>query len=103
LSSAAAMQISQLERRVMMHVDANDPTHHDEIPDLGIFPAIQADAASTGSNTLAAAGLPLTSVPVLNSNSAALAKIYLDFTGDTTSTWVSYNPGTTPAYDTDGD
>src|SRR5206468_2393665 len=29
------------------------------------------------------------------------AKIYLDFNGDTTDTWLTVSPGTTPAYDID--
>lgn len=98
------VELIGLERRIMMHVDPNDPTHVDELPDdLGVFPAIQATATSVGTTAAASATVPLTSVPVLDSNAAASTKIYLDFTGDTTSTWGSYRPGTTPAYDTDGD
>lgn len=46
---------------------------------------------------------PLSDCPQLSSNPGAPATIYLDFTGDTTSAWGTYAPGTTPAYDTDGD
>ena len=42
-------------------------------------------------------------VPAYNSNPSATATIYLDFDGDFTATWGTYHPGTTPAYDTDGD
>jgi len=42
-------------------------------------------------------------VPPLNSYPSANAKVFLDFDGDYTSSWVGYSPGTTPAYDTDGD
>ncbi len=41
-------------------------------------------------------------VPAYNSSTFG-AKIYLDFVGDTTATYGSYTPGTTPAYDIDGD
>jgi len=99
-----ANELSSLERRIMMHIDPNDPTHVDSLPDdLGVFPVINA-AASTGGTTSAASTVsPLTSIPAMDSDPAASAKIYLDFTGDTTSTWGSYRPGTTSAYDTDGD
>jgi hypothetical protein len=94
-----------LERRILMHVDPNDPTHHDELPDdLGVYPVITAGTTTgDGSTTPAASTVPLSSVPALSSRPAATAKLYLDFTGDTTNIWGSYRPGTTPAYDTDGD
>jgi hypothetical protein len=100
-----AITLMSLEQRVMMHVDPNDPTHVDELPDdLGTFPVITADPAGTGGTTSAAsASSPLTAVPALSSNPSAAAKIYLDFTGDSTTTWGTYTPGVTPAYDTDGD
>lgn len=41
-------------------------------------------------------------IPALSSRSWAPVKLYLDFDGDYTSTWGSYRPGTTPAYDQDG-
>lgn len=50
-------------------------------------------------------GEPL-NVPVFNSNPGAKATLFLDFDGDTTATWDtggSYHPGTTPAFDSDGD
>ncbi|HEY1686861.1 MAG TPA: T9SS type A sorting domain-containing protein [Tepidisphaeraceae bacterium] len=46
---------------------------------------------------------PLSAEPQLSSDPGAPATIYLNFTGNTTSSWLSYVPGTTPAYDTDGD
>jgi hypothetical protein len=45
----------------------------------------------------------LGSIPAYNSYPGASATLYLDFDGDVTPTWGSYHPGTTPAYDTDGD
>jgi hypothetical protein len=41
-------------------------------------------------------------VPAYNSSSFG-AKVYLDFDGDTTASYGPYTPGTTPAYDIDGD
>jgi hypothetical protein len=46
---------------------------------------------------------PLSDVPQESSRPGAPATIYLDFTGDTSTTWGGLVPGTTPAYDTDGD
>ena len=43
------------------------------------------------------------SVPLLHSHSGAPASIYLDFDGDTTARWLRFRPGTTIAYDRDGD
>src|SRR6266545_1689548 len=51
------------------------------------------------------------SVPAYNSLPGAAAKFYLDFDGDVMPTWTvgypspitTYSPGTTPAYDIDGD
>src|SRR5437762_10347225 len=42
-------------------------------------------------------------VPEYNSLFGAPAKLYLDFDGDVTPTWGPYSPGTTIAYDIDGD
>ena len=41
-------------------------------------------------------------VPAYNSSSFG-AKVFLDFDGDTTASYGTYTPGTTPAYDIDGD
>jgi|GEM_PF-1363301 len=50
-----------------------------------------------------AAGVPLSSVPVLNSNPSATAQLYLDFNGHPAMNWDGYAVPATPAYDTDGD
>lgn len=43
-------------------------------------------------------------VPAFSSKPSAPVKIHLDFDGDFSATWGwGYSPGTTPAYDTDGD
>src|SRR5205809_6415700 len=102
----AAVEFLSLESRRLMHVDPNNPNHVDELPDdLGVFPVITADptTGSGGAPGGATASSPLSAVPALSSRPPASAKIYLDFTGDTTNTWGSYRPGATPAYDTDGD
>ena len=41
-------------------------------------------------------------VPTRNSSPYGVS-VFLDFDGDTTPTWGPYAPGTTPAYDIDGD
>lgn len=46
---------------------------------------------------------PLSSVPALDSNPGAPAKLYLDFKGDPATTWGSYSVPATPAYTTDSD
>ncbi|HVT87317.1 MAG TPA: zinc-dependent metalloprotease family protein [Tepidisphaeraceae bacterium] len=51
---------------------------------------------------------PLSSLPAFNSRTGAnanstTATLYLDFDGDSTTTWGAYSPGTTKAYDIDGD
>src|SRR5258706_1677757 len=104
----AAFEVASIDRRLRMCPDDDMLGLH--LPDdIGSYPAIQEQATvkapvtGSASTTSAAASAPLSSVPVLNSRPSATAKLYLDFDGDTTSTWGSYAPGTTPAYDTDGD
>jgi hypothetical protein len=102
-----AVEIVSLEPRLLMCADGDElPGAH--LPDdLGTYPAITEQATVTastaGATSGAVAGASLASVPALDSRAGAYAKLYLDFNGDTTSTWGSYSPGTTPAYDTDGD
>ena len=43
------------------------------------------------------------SYPTLPGGGTTFAKLYLDFDGDVTPTWGPYSPGTTIAYDIDGD
>ena len=99
--------VSPLERRLLMCVQHAD---FDAAVDAGVgfFPAVQEAPALGESNALgaggiAAAGLPLSSIPALSSRPSAVAKLFLDFDGDVTSRWGAYAPGTTPAYDGDGD
>ena len=75
--------------------------------DLGTFGVaydapLSAEATTSGS-TGVAYSTPLSAVPVLNSNPNATAKLFLDFNGDVTNSWGQFAPGTTPAYDQDGD
>lgn len=42
-------------------------------------------------------------VPAFDSKPGAKATLYLDFDGDTTATWDTYHPGTTPAFTMDAD
>jgi hypothetical protein len=44
----------------------------------------------------------LNSIPAYNSRPSAHAKIFLEFRGNTTTDWGGLVPGTTPAYDVDG-
>jgi hypothetical protein len=108
VARSAAVEVASLERRIMMCADGDEMLN---LPDnMGSYPAVEEQATvkapttlASGSSAAVAASLPLSSVPVLNSRPGAFAKLYLDFTGDTTSTWGTYRPGTTPAYDSDGD
>jgi hypothetical protein len=46
--------------------------------------------------------LLMAAIPALSSRPAAYQKLYIDFNGDYTAKWGTYAPGSTPAYDTDG-
>jgi Ca2+-binding RTX toxin-like protein len=50
-------------------------------------------------------GLRYSTVPALSSKPKATKKLYIDFDGDTTPQWtgVNFQPGTTPAFDANGD
>jgi hypothetical protein len=76
------------------------PARADVLPPLS--PLANASGADGAAITNDVQTFPL-NVPAYNSNPSANAKIYLDFDGDFTATWGTYHPGTTPAYDTDGD
>ncbi|MGE5610815.1 MAG: zinc-dependent metalloprotease family protein [Bacillota bacterium] len=75
--------------------------------DLGTFAGIDvsapAHARGRRSSTVKASGDLSSAIPVLHSLLSATAKLYLDFGGDYTATWGGFKPGTTPAYDQDGD
>src|SRR2546421_2161282 len=65
-----------------------------------VFGAICGSAFAAALASRAAAGVI---VPAYNSLPSATAKLYLDFDGDVTPTFGIYSPGTTIAYDIDGD
>src|SRR5438046_3413403 len=60
-------------------------------------------AAPTVAGASVSSTHPLSSLPALSSRPGAPAALYLDFNGDVTFTWGSYNPDVTPALDQDGD
>lgn len=70
-----------------------------EAPGVHVLPAVPLPAQTSAVNGL---GGPLI-VPSYSSRPTASAKLYLDFDGDYASIWGAYSPGTTPAYDNDGD
>lgn len=72
-------------------------------PEITPLPAMDLSPAATATSSPAAAGSPLSSIPALHSLPGAYAKLYLDFDGDYSSSWLSYTPGKTPAFDQDGD
>src|SRR5258705_6188647 len=69
------------------------------------YPGKTDPAGTTGTATPSGATVPVSAsaVPTLHSNTAAAAKLYLDFSGSSDPTWGTYNPGTTPAYSQDSD
>src|SRR6478672_4952197 len=71
---------------------------HDGLESMCVF---DAPAPSNSAQLSIGPYFPLTAVPQLSSRPSAHAKIYLDFNGDTTDTWLTVSPGTTPAYDID--
>src|SRR5690349_8238126 len=96
-STLSQQLIDRLESRTMMCADG---TTFSSLPsELGWSPA---NIVFSTTSSTAAASTALTAVPTLNSKPGATAKLYLDFNGDTTGTWGQYSPGTTPAYDVDG-
>lgn len=107
VARSAAVEVAALERRIMMCADddvLNLPDSMGTYPAIQEQPTVKAPTTSASGTTAAVAAIsPLSSVLVLNSRPGAFAKLYLDFIGDSTSTWGAYRPGTTPAYDTDGD
>lgn len=63
--------------------------------------AASATVTTAPTGTLALTN-PLTSIPLLSSNSSATAKLFLDFNGHTQASWGNYSNVVTPVYDTDG-
>jgi hypothetical protein len=77
--------------RIKAHNASGDSTYSNEA------------SATTPGSTCTGNIQPLTCVPQLSSKPGAPATLYLDFDGDATTTWFSYNVPATPAYETDND
>src|SRR5688500_2715852 len=114
-SSAAAAELLPLEPRVFLSAAGLDVDHHDEsLPHgtpglrmdqltLGQRRKLKLAAAEMQAGTTSRAAVPVAGgVPLLSSNPAARAKIYLDFDGDAARLWGSYSVPAIPAYDADG-
>src|SRR5687768_13710955 len=92
--------VQGLESRVLMAADHGlDHDDHDrglEITPVLVTPqALKAATTVVGSTGgISAATVPVSTVPAYNSRPGAYAQIYLDFNGDTMSTWGTYRPGT---------
>ncbi len=101
--------VERLECRRLLCVDAHP--HFDELGELGTSPIVEglpavpsAEGAEGGNVAVrAAAKLPLTSIPELNSLPSADATLYLDFDGHFEEQWGSFRNVRTPAFDLDGD
>jgi hypothetical protein len=105
-----SMELASLEPRMLFSVTngcgqlPENPGVYSDIKVHTDYPVINAGTTG-GTATVSGAAVPVSDsvVPVLHSNAGATAKIYLDFTGSTETTWGSYRPGTTPAYSQDAD
>src|SRR5688572_5272490 len=99
--------VQALERRVMMCVDGSEHVLGPQIgnsPHLDtLHPTPQPAEVLDLNGGAVAASASLSSLPALSSRPLAAAKLHLDFDGDVTTSWGAYAPGTTPAYDQDGD
>lgn len=115
---ARSAEFLSLEPRVFLSVGGvdlhdDDGDHEDEphgTPGLrmdqltpGQRKKLKLAAAEMQAGATSGAAVPVTGgVPLLSSNPAARAKIYLDFDGDAARAWGSYSVPATPAYDADG-
>lgn len=95
------MLVQGLESRVLMAADRG--LEAEITPVLLTERQLAAAEAVVTSGSVSPATTPVSTVPAYNSRPGAFAQIYLDFNGDTTSTWGSYQPGTTPAFSQDAD
>jgi hypothetical protein len=105
LCLAAAIEMIEIEPRVLFCAGGSDYTVLPPITNWKstFIPNGTTVVDNNGASTPAAAGSPLSSVPVLNSDPGAPATLYLDFAGAAAQTWGSYNVPVTPAFDRDGD
>jgi hypothetical protein len=88
-----------LESRCLL--SATDALHYDILPSVELTSRL-ASTLGGAAAPLAAATLPLTSVPALSSLPGARAALYLDFNGHFDSVWGEFRNISTPAYDLDG-
>src|SRR5207248_5390934 len=105
------LEVESLEARVVPCGDelgtGNLLADHDGCVDgADFYPAVltpqpTGSVSSTGSTTTAAATGG--AIPVLNSLAGAPATLFLNFNGDSVSSWLGYNNISIPAFDTDGD
>src|SRR5689334_1421158 len=102
--SPFSIELQPLESRRLFCADFGNHLDGDA---FGTFPTLTAGSAlaETAAPALSAVGVgvSLDQLPALSSRPGATAKVYLDFNGDVTPTWVNDAPGVTPAYDQDGD
>ena len=98
--------VATLEPRMLL---SGSPGIVEDAPATSPVSAILQPVASTSTGTSSTttsnngAVHPLSDVPVLHSDPAAKAKIFLDFGGASAQSWGTYNASFTPAYDVDGD
>src|SRR5690349_4114687 len=95
----AGTMIQQLESRLLMHFDPNDPNHFDPVPMAPIVGELKLSPHVGPFEPVDEVG----TIPALNSNPDATAELYIDFDGNASTVWAGKTTGVTPAYDTDGD
>jgi len=105
-AARAFAPMAELERRLLFCVDGH--TLFDSDGYLMAGTPIDADhivatAVGADESPIAQAAGGSATVPALNSFPGAKATLYLDFDGDGSTNWGSYNVPQTPAYDRDGD
>ena len=98
--------VTTLEPRMLL---SGSPGIVEDSPATSPISAILQPVASTSTGTSSTTNsnngslYPLSDVPILHSDPAAKAKIFLDFSGAPAQSWGTYNASVTPAYDVDGD
>ncbi|HPM82286.1 MAG TPA: fibronectin type III domain-containing protein [Candidatus Anammoximicrobium sp.] len=96
-------RLERLETRWLLSADSDgllafsSPVNEPEAIQVLSLPSELAEVS------LSEASYPLSSVPLLSSDPAAAAKVFLDFDGAPAQVWGSYQAAETPAFDQDGD
>jgi hypothetical protein len=83
--------------------DACKPEPAIPMASTGVARGLEQSAATAEVTQTPVAASPLSSLPRLSSNPAAIAKVFLDFDGHFESMWGAATNVSTPAYDRDGD